>query len=284
MLVAVFCFYLGDNRTKVASNQLVVTQVLLIRTMIGLLILSAVLFCKRKSIQLSVYTDIFLLLASVALFCTILSFAISFNVSKDMTPIYVVSFLWPGFLIVFEWLIGGEAPRKSTAILTPVMYIGVILYFWTPLRSNFSSFISLPMLPAYCTAIGYAAFLALHARTRKDVSGLDKNFGIYSIVALAFLIISVVQLIRDNDLPRFDEDLVFTLLFAGLASFAGLILLLYATALGRAVEIAALDFTVVIYAYIRDMYWDLSSFDPFELAGVIVILAGAAAMTRLAKD
>jgi drug/metabolite transporter (DMT)-like permease len=283
MAVAVFCFYIGDNQTKLASGYLVVTQVLLLRTLIGLAILGAVYWWRQPKLNLDVYKDVFLLLQGVALLATIISFAISFHYSKDMTPIYVISFLWPGFLMLFERLMGAKI-RKSTIILTPIMYVGVIVFFLTPLRFSFDSFLTLAMMPAYCTAVGYAAFLAFSSRTRSESHQIDKTFAIYSIAAVGLFAISAIQILRDPLLPAFDWTIARAIGLAGIASFLGVVLLLQAAAMQTAVDIAAIDFTVVIWAYFNDTVLGSEAFDAFQMLGVVIIVLGAIAMMVFSRS
>jgi uncharacterized membrane protein len=304
MIGAVVCFYVGDLLTRYAAYGLRVNPTLVIRLIVGLALVAAVAFLRRPKFDWRNTVLFFVIARAVAYAATILCFASAFRIGKEMTSVYVISFLWPFILATLTALIARipeelirtlhgvkpmAAPARSTIAysINGVMFVGIVVYYWPRLASDPLFFLLSPEgLWCFGAAFTYALINALDPLIPLDVGRWEKLVAALTVSLVMTGFFWFVEVRGGLALVTYGGTLALPLLQAagaGLFSMLGLVCLTEAMGRGNQERVAPLDYLIIAlsagWTILYDHVWPSSS---FEWIGIALILIGAAVLMLMA--
>ena len=278
IVVTVFALSLGDALIKLTSNNFVIWQIFVIRSLIAIPFLVLVMtIVSKASLQIPSVLR-WVLLRSFLL----MSMWVSYYISLPYLTLSVAAaayYTLPIFITLFSALLVGDKISRLGWVATFIGFLGVFLIL-RPSAGDFNWYVLLPLL----SAILYAFAMILTRTKCRDVHPLMLSLALnFCFVFVGFVVAGLINIIPDESRQGFllaewvelGVSQWTTMFLLALAIIVGSVGAAVAYQNGPSSIVGTFDFAYVAFAVV----WGIVIFDEFpdalSLAGMsLIVLAG----------
>ena len=259
-----------DVASKIAVQEVTVTQVTFFRMVFQALLMAPVVMLLRQSLQVSGRMAVLLALRALMLIGSTYGFVAAVRVMPIADALAIV-FVEPFLLLILGFLIFGEqvGPRRITA--SAVGFVGVLLV----IQPNWAAFGFVALYPLICAGF-FAVYVILTRFIARDVAPESMQF--HTAWMGTALMLPVLALghgagIEALTLSNPDAATWWQLFAVGLAASVSHMAITYALRFAPSATLAPLHYLEIVNAVLFGWLFFGDWPNPFSWAGIAVIIA-----------